>query len=55
MSDRRIEVVLPADVSAHDYTAVAHAVWTVLSEAGLDADTALRSDDEPDDTPDGGR
>jgi hypothetical protein len=38
-------VLLPADVSAHDYAAVAHAIWAVLDSAGLGEDSSLRPDD----------
>ena len=47
MNAPRIEVVLPADVSAHDYTTVTHAVWTVLSAAGLDDDSEVRAESAP--------
>ncbi|GAB2973733.1 hypothetical protein [Saccharothrix stipae] len=46
MKSRRLEVLLPADVSAHDYAAVSHAIWAVLNAAGLDEDGALRADKE---------
>ncbi|MCE6999874.1 hypothetical protein LZG04_34430 [Saccharothrix sp. S26] len=46
MTVRRLEVLLPADVPARDYAAVAHAIWAVLDAAGLDADGAVRTDDE---------
>jgi hypothetical protein len=46
MTVRRLEVLLPADVPARDYAAVAHAIWAVLAAAGLDADGAVRADDE---------
>lgn len=43
---RRLEVLLPADVPARDYAAVAHAIWGVLDTAGLDEDGSLRTDEE---------
>jgi hypothetical protein len=46
MNPRRLEVLLPADVSAHDYAAVAHAIWAVLDAAGLDEDGVLRTDED---------
>lgn len=46
MNNRRLEVLLPADVPSRDYAAVAHAIWAVLDAAGLDADGALRADGE---------
>jgi hypothetical protein len=41
---RRLEVLLPADVTAREYAAVAHAVWGVLNAAGLGGDSSLRPD-----------
>jgi hypothetical protein len=46
MPSRRLEVLLPADVSARDYAAVAHAIWAVLDTTGFGEDCSLRSDDE---------
>ncbi|MEU4741969.1 hypothetical protein AB0G02_16110 [Actinosynnema sp. NPDC023658] len=46
MNARRLEVVLPADVSSHDYVTVAHAIWAVLDAAGLDEGSAVRTDAE---------
>jgi hypothetical protein len=43
---RRLEVLLPADVSARDYAAVAHAIWAVLDAAGLDGGSSMRPDEE---------
>jgi hypothetical protein len=45
MPSRRLEVLLPADVSARDYAAVAHAIWAVLDTAGFGEDGSLRPDD----------
>jgi hypothetical protein len=45
MPSRRLEVLLPADVAARDYAAVAHAIWAVLDTAGFGEDGSLRSDD----------
>ncbi|NUT52272.1 MAG: hypothetical protein HOV94_34005 [Saccharothrix sp.] len=47
MSERRIEVSLPARASANEYVAVTHEIWKVLSTAGLDDDDAVRTDDDP--------
>ncbi|MFT7835588.1 hypothetical protein Q5530_05505 [Saccharothrix sp. BKS2] len=43
---RRLEVLLPADVTSREYAAVAHAVWAVLNAAGLGGDSALRPDEK---------
>ncbi len=42
---RRLEILLPPDVTARKYAAVAHAVWAVLNAAGLGGDSSLRPDD----------
>ncbi|MFJ6676461.1 hypothetical protein ACIQMJ_35615 [Actinosynnema sp. NPDC091369] len=47
MNARRLEVQLPADMSARDSAAVAHAIGAVLDEAGVDAEVELRTE-EPD-------
>ncbi|WP_123745973.1 hypothetical protein [Saccharothrix texasensis] len=41
---RGLEVLLPADVTAREYAAVACAVWAVLNAAGLGEDSSLRPD-----------
>ena len=46
VNPRRLEVLLPADVPARDYAAVAHAIWEVLDAAGLGEDGSLRTDEE---------
>ncbi|MFD1149714.1 hypothetical protein [Saccharothrix hoggarensis] len=46
MPTRSLEVLLPADLSARDYAAVAHAIWAVLDEVGLGEESSLRTDDE---------
>jgi hypothetical protein len=48
VNTRRLEVVLPPDVPARDYAAVAHAIWAVLDAAGLGADGALLVDENED-------
>lgn len=42
---RRLEVLLPADVTAREYASIAHAVWAVLNAAGFGGDSSLRPDD----------
>ncbi|MER5261647.1 hypothetical protein ABTZ99_06130 [Actinosynnema sp. NPDC002837] len=46
MNARRLEVLLPADVPARDYAAVAHAIWGVLDRVGLGEDGSLKTDEE---------
>lgn len=41
---RRLEVLLPSDLSTRKYAAVACAVWAVLNAAGLAGDSSLRPD-----------
>jgi hypothetical protein len=41
---RRLEVLLPFDLSTREYAAVACAVWAVLNAAGLAGDSSLRPD-----------
>ncbi|QFZ20383.1 hypothetical protein [Saccharothrix syringae] len=45
MPARRLEILLPADVTVREYAAVAHAVWAVLNAAGFGRDSALRPDE----------
>ncbi|QFZ20114.1 hypothetical protein [Saccharothrix syringae] len=45
MPTRRLEILLPADVTVREYAAVAHAVWAVLNAAGFGGDSSLRPDD----------
>lgn len=42
---RRLEVKLPADVSARDYAAVVHAVWAALDTAGVGEGSSVTPDD----------
>jgi hypothetical protein len=53
MNPRRLEVLLPADVSAHDYAVVTHSIWAVLDVVGLDDGCSLRTDEEVDEEPQG--
>ncbi|WP_156077483.1 hypothetical protein [Saccharothrix sp. NRRL B-16314] len=45
MQTRRLEVLLPADVSARDYAAFAHAVWALLDTSGFGEGGSLTPDD----------
>ncbi|WP_461123178.1 hypothetical protein [Saccharothrix stipae] len=45
MPDRRLEVLLPADVTTREYSVVLCGVWALLNAAGLAEDSALRPDD----------
>ncbi|WP_367130519.1 hypothetical protein [Saccharothrix sp. HUAS TT1] len=46
MKNRRLEILLPADMPARDYTALTHAIWAVLDAAGVDDGCSLRPDEE---------
>ncbi|ATE52098.1 hypothetical protein [Actinosynnema pretiosum] len=43
---RRLEVLLPDDLTNREYAAVAHATWALLSAVGIGEDSSLRTDDK---------
>ncbi|WP_157621628.1 hypothetical protein [Saccharothrix sp. NRRL B-16348] len=49
MPARRLEVLLPDDVTTREYAAVACGIWALLNAAGMGADSSLRTDDGIDD------
>jgi hypothetical protein len=45
MCDRRLEVLLPADLTNHEYVAIAAAFWGVLNATGIAEDSSMRADE----------
>jgi hypothetical protein len=42
---RRLEVLLPDDLTNREYASIAHATWAMLSAVGLGEVSSLRTDD----------